>query len=47
MHGLWQQNFISGLRIVGNNVKPMKIYYANAATIFFSKNDRYSKGAKH
>ena len=25
----------------------MKIYYDNPTTIFFSKNDKYSKGAKH
>ena len=27
--------------------KLMRIYCDNAAAVFFSKNDRYSKGAKH
>lgn len=26
---------------------PLKIYCDNSATIFFSKNDKYSKSAKH
>ena len=26
--------------------RPLKIYYDNSAAIFFSKNDKYSKGAK-
>ncbi|XP_057969598.1 secreted RxLR effector protein 161-like [Malania oleifera] len=43
----WLQNFISGLGIVDSIVKPLKIYYDNSIAIFFSKNDKYSKGAKH
>ena len=27
--------------------KPLKIYCDNFAAIFFSKNDKYSRGAKH
>ena len=42
---LW--NFISGLGLVDSISKPLKIYCDNTATIFFSKNDKYSKGAKH
>jgi len=34
----WLRNFIS---------KPLKINYDNFASIFFSKNNKYSKGAKH
>jgi len=41
------QNFISGFGIVDNIVKPLRIYYDNSATVFFSKNDKYSKYAKH
>ena len=40
-------NFISGLGIVDSIVKPLKIYCDNSAAVFFSKNDKYSKGAKH
>ncbi|GJY30989.1 retrovirus-related pol polyprotein from transposon TNT 1-94 [Tanacetum coccineum] len=47
IHALWLRNFISGLGVVDTLIKPLKIYCDNAATIFFSKNDKYSKGAKH
>ena len=47
VHGLWLQNFISGLGIVDSVSKPLRIYFHNSAAVFFSKNDKYSKGAKH
>ena len=47
VHGLWLQNFISGLAIVNTSEKPLRIYCDNSAAIFFSKNDKYSNGAKH
>jgi len=43
----WLRNFILGLGVVDSISKPLKIYCDNSATIFFSKNDKYSKGAKH
>ena len=43
----WLRNFISGLGIVDSIAKPLKIYCDNSAAVFFSKNDKYSKGAKH
>jgi len=43
----WLRNFISGLGVVGSISKPLKIYCDNSAAVFFSKNDKYSKGAKH
>ena len=42
-----KQNFISGLRIVNSISKPLRIYCDNSATVFFSKNDKYSNGVKH
>jgi len=42
----WLRNFISGLGVVDNIAKPLKIYCDNSATVFSFKNDRYSKGAK-
>ena len=30
-----------------NIARPLKIYCDNSAAVFFSKNDKYSKGAKH
>lgn len=47
IHILWLRNFISGLGIVDNNAKLLKIYYDNFVAIFFSKNDKYLKGSKH
>ena len=47
VHGLWLRNFISGLGVVDSIAKPLRIYCDNVAVVFFSKNDRYSNGAKH
>ena len=47
IQGLWLQNFISGLEIVDSIAKPLKIYCDYVAAVFFSVNDKYSKGAKH
>ena len=44
---LWPQNFISGLGVVDTITKLLKIYCDNFIAIFFSKNDKYSRGAKH
>ena len=41
------RNFVSGLGIVDSIAKPLRIYCDNSAAVFFSKNDKYSKGAKH
>ena len=41
------RNFFSGLGLVESIFKLLKIYCDNTATVFFSKNDKYSKGAKH
>jgi len=41
------RNFVSGLGIVDSIAKPLRIYCDNSAVVFFSKNDKYSKGAKH
>ena len=46
-HALWMRNFISRLGVVDTITKPLKIYCDNSAIMFFSKNDKYSKGAKH
>ena len=46
VHGLWLQNFISRLGIVDFFSKPLRIYCDNSAAVFFSKNEKYSKGVK-
>ena len=35
------------LGVVESIFKSLKIYCDNSAAVFFSKNDKYSKGAKH
>ena len=47
VHGLWLRNFISRLGIVSSISKPQRIYCDNSAVVLFSKNDKYSNGAKH
>ena len=47
IQSLWLRDFISGLGIVDSIAKPLRIYCDNTVTVFFSKNDRYTKGAKH
>ncbi|OIT00903.1 hypothetical protein A4A49_23935 [Nicotiana attenuata] len=47
IHALWLPNFISRHGVVDTITKPLKIYCDNSAAVFFSKNDKYSKCAKH
>ncbi|XP_042952175.1 secreted RxLR effector protein 161-like [Carya illinoinensis] len=47
VHGLWLRNFISGLGVVESIDRLLRIYCDNSSAVFFSKNDGYSKGAKH
>ena len=47
VHGLLSWNFISRLGIVKSISKPLRIYCDNSAIVLFSKNDKYSNGAKH
>ncbi|XP_042952199.1 secreted RxLR effector protein 161-like [Carya illinoinensis] len=47
VHGLWLRNFITGLGVIDSIERPLRIYCDNSSAVFFSKNDRYSKGAKH
>ncbi|GJV65502.1 retrovirus-related pol polyprotein from transposon TNT 1-94 [Tanacetum coccineum] len=44
IHPLWLRNFISGLGVVDTISKPLKMYCDNTTAIFFSKNDKCSKG---
>ncbi|XP_038999695.1 secreted RxLR effector protein 161-like [Hibiscus syriacus] len=47
VQSLWLRNFVDDLGIVGTIAKSMRIYCDNVTVVFFSKNDIYSKGAKH
>lgn len=44
---IYLHKFILGFGIVDSIYRTLKIYYENFAGILFSKNDKYSKGAKH
>ena len=43
----WLRKFVEQLKVVDTISRPLKIYCDNSAAVFFSKNDKYSKGAKH
>ncbi|WVZ17437.1 hypothetical protein V8G54_010419 [Vigna mungo] len=47
VHALWLRNFVSRLDIINSIARPIRIYCDNSTVVFFSKNDKYSKGAKH
>ena len=44
---IWLKNFISGLLVVDSITRPIKIFCDNSDAMFFSKNNKSSKGSKH
>ena len=44
---LWLRSFIVGLRVVNSISIPLRIYYNNSATIYFSKNNKSGSRNKH
>ena len=44
---IWLKNFISGLLVVDSISRPIKIFCDNNVVVFFSKNNKSSKGSKH
>ena len=46
-HASWLWNFVSRLSVVDSIAKPLRIYCDNTATVFFSKNGKFSNGSKH
>ena len=47
VHALWLRKFITGLNVIDSISRPLKLYCDNSAVVFFSKNYKYSKGAKY
>jgi len=47
VHALWLRNFIARFNVVDNIARQLRICCDNSAAVLFSKNDKYSKGAKH
>ena len=44
---IWLKNFISGLLVVDSISRPIKIFCDNNVVVFFSKNNKSSKGSNH
>ena len=44
---IWLKNFISRLLVVDSIFRPIKILCDNNVVVFFSKNNKSSKGSKH
>ena len=46
-HGIWLQNFFTGLRIVDTIERPLKIFCDNNSAVLYSNNNRISTKSKH
>ncbi|CAM8944292.1 unnamed protein product [Rhodiola kirilowii] len=47
-HGVWLRNFVTGLRILSDIERPLKIYCDNkSAVIYANNNNRSSTKSKH
>ena len=47
VHALWLRNFILGFGVIDLIAKMMTVYCYNSATVFLSKNSKYSNSSKH
>ena len=45
--GIWLRNFVTGLRIVDNIERPLKIFCDNQSAVSYSNNNRSSSKSKH
>jgi transposase InsO family protein len=46
-HGIWLRNFVTGLRIVDNIERPLKLFCDNKSAVLYSNNNRSSTKSKH
>jgi transposase InsO family protein len=46
-HGVWLQNFVTGLRIVDDIERPLKLFCDNKSAVLYSNNNRSSSKSKH
>ena len=46
-HGIWLQNFVTGLRIVDNIDRPLRLFCDNQSAVLYSNNNRSSMKSKH
>ena len=45
-HGIWLQNFVTGLRIMDGIERPLKLFCDNKSTVLYSNNNRSSTMSK-
>ena len=46
-HGIWLQNFVTGLRILDKVERPLKLFCDNKSVVMYSNNNRSSTKSKH
>uniref|UniRef100_A0A6N2L3B4 Fe2OG dioxygenase domain-containing protein n=1 Tax=Salix viminalis TaxID=40686 RepID=A0A6N2L3B4_SALVM len=46
-HGVWLRNFVTGLHIVDDIERPLKLFCDNKSTVLYSNNNRSSSKSKH
>ncbi|KAL3520959.1 hypothetical protein ACH5RR_019108 [Cinchona calisaya] len=46
-HGIWLRNFVTGLRIVDDIERPVKLFCDNKSTVLYSNNNNSSTKSKH
>ncbi|XP_075474447.1 secreted RxLR effector protein 161-like [Primulina tabacum] len=46
-HGIWLQNFVTGLRIVDGIERPLRLHCDNKSAVMYSNNNRSSTKSKH
>ncbi|KAG8480618.1 hypothetical protein CXB51_024788 [Gossypium anomalum] len=46
-HGIWLRNFVTGLRILENVKRPLKLFCVNKSAVLYSNNNRSSSKSKH
>jgi hypothetical protein len=44
---MWLKKFVSGLRVVDNIERPLKLYCDNEPTLLYAHNNKKTKSAKH
>jgi SPX domain protein involved in polyphosphate accumulation len=44
---MWLKKFVSGVRVVDNIERPLKLYYDNKPVVLYTHNNMKTKAAKH
>jgi hypothetical protein len=44
---MWLKKFVSGLRVLDNIERPLKLYYDNEPAVLYAHNNKKTKAAKH